>query len=586
MPPIRLLPLLLLAATGGCAMLDSLAGSKLPKPSDRPVASSLWRQYQEDPDRHPNLPNCSYAGYRYGEAEIPDVKVAVNALKFGAKGDGKTDDTASLRRAIDTAGQLGGGAVLLPAGTYICSGPLFVHDDGVVLRGEGPERTTLLFTRDLQRSYFPNKPYDDDRSGWSWAGGLVWFTPRVQNTFPPVEPHNNRESWRAGSTLTGVSEESERGDVKLVVDNTQHVRAGEFVLLTMDMSRELLVHLAGDVEGAREYNWGRRARSLMARRSFSWPVEVRNVRGNVVTLRQPLRFDVRTSWNPRLVAIGPTIREAGIEGMTIRMKPDQPAKHLEEKGWNGPYFNLAINCWARDLVIENADTGIGTSNSKCMTITRVKTTGREAHHAIACRGSCDVLHYDFAVANEVRHGINWEQLNSGNVYACGYMKHGTFDSHRVQPFESMKTDITIHNDGERGGSDDAGPVQGARCVHWNIRASGKSEMVNDPRLFPSGAMVGVQGVAKSDGDEAGFKGDVNCVIEAENSVPEPKNLYLAQLRLRLGRLPGWCVEPIRFARPEREPARKPDPRDDKRDDEPEKQRRKQDRQRRPADRQT
>jgi polygalacturonase len=39
---------------------------------------------------------------------------------FGAKGDGKTLDTASIQRAIDAAAANGGGVVTLPAGTYLC----------------------------------------------------------------------------------------------------------------------------------------------------------------------------------------------------------------------------------------------------------------------------------------------------------------------------------------------------------------------------------------------------------------------------------------------------------------------------------
>src|SRR5580704_2973112 len=37
---------------------------------------------------------------------------------FGAKGDGKTLDTAAINKAIDAAAAAGGGTVVLPAGTY------------------------------------------------------------------------------------------------------------------------------------------------------------------------------------------------------------------------------------------------------------------------------------------------------------------------------------------------------------------------------------------------------------------------------------------------------------------------------------
>ena len=58
---------------------------------------------------------------------------------FGAKGDGKTDDTAAIQSAINTAAAAGGGSVVLKVARYFTSGTLQVPA-GVVLCGsvEGP----------------------------------------------------------------------------------------------------------------------------------------------------------------------------------------------------------------------------------------------------------------------------------------------------------------------------------------------------------------------------------------------------------------------------------------------------------------
>jgi hypothetical protein len=55
---------------------------------------------------------------------------------FGARGDGQTDDTASIQAAIDHAASLGGGFVFLPSGTYL-SRTLVIRSSHVVLVGEG-----------------------------------------------------------------------------------------------------------------------------------------------------------------------------------------------------------------------------------------------------------------------------------------------------------------------------------------------------------------------------------------------------------------------------------------------------------------
>jgi len=63
-------------------------------------------------------------------AGAADVSVA----NFGAKGDGKTDDTASFQKALDAAGHSGGGTVSVPGGNFLFAGHLLVPD-GVVLEG-------------------------------------------------------------------------------------------------------------------------------------------------------------------------------------------------------------------------------------------------------------------------------------------------------------------------------------------------------------------------------------------------------------------------------------------------------------------
>ena len=45
---------------------------------------------------------------------------------FGARGDGKSDDTAAFQKALDTAGQAGGGTVLADRGNYFFAGHLTV----------------------------------------------------------------------------------------------------------------------------------------------------------------------------------------------------------------------------------------------------------------------------------------------------------------------------------------------------------------------------------------------------------------------------------------------------------------------------
>lgn len=67
----------------------------------------------------------------------------VSAKDFGAKGDGVTNDTAAIQRAIDSRGGLGGSRVYLPAGTYILAPPCLKLPSGTQLFGAGKMATIL-----------------------------------------------------------------------------------------------------------------------------------------------------------------------------------------------------------------------------------------------------------------------------------------------------------------------------------------------------------------------------------------------------------------------------------------------------------
>lgn len=112
-----------------------VATAARPAAAGEATAAQLWADYQAAPNVHPNLPNCSFAGYGRGEVPLPVVPIIANVKDCGATGDGTSDDLPAFRAAIAKAA--GKGAVLIPAGTYRLGGHL-VLPDNTVLRGEGP----------------------------------------------------------------------------------------------------------------------------------------------------------------------------------------------------------------------------------------------------------------------------------------------------------------------------------------------------------------------------------------------------------------------------------------------------------------
>ncbi|RRJ97194.1 hypothetical protein Ga0100231_018495, partial [Opitutaceae bacterium TAV4] len=547
-----------------------------------PTPATLWTEYTQTPDTHPNIPNCSYSGYHYGEKKLPspaelDALPRHDVTRHGAKGDGHTDDTAAIRAALQSVDPATGGIVYFPNGKYSVSQALFVHTNRTVLRGESQNGAEIIFTQPLNRAYgtFDLVTNGTPITRWSYEGGLIWFAPKERGTTwrpagtaldSPVDRKNYRFHWLVTGDTFNVSKPARRGDRTLTLasppspatapDVPFHPGDMLLLLLTHPTDHSLAKHLAGDGPWAESYPWNGapNARWGMAWKNpepLRWPVEITayDSTTNTVTLRQPLRFDIRPEWQATLQRMGPLLRESGIENLTLRYNRaytwDKKMHHSEE-GWNAPYFNNAIHCWLRDVTMIDADNGPNLTCSKNNTLTRftLKASRPETldhHHGTLTRSSShDNLISDFRIESRPLHGLNIESQSTGNVWTRGILEHSVFDSHRREPFENLRSDVTLlANDGTHGGN--GGPIMGARFVNWNIRTPADNNyMVGWADLTPAGAIVGLQGSQPTWTRKPGEKSDQvpagdqsACRIEDTGRVPYPENLYEAQLRHRI-----------------------------------------------------
>ena len=93
--------------------------------------------------------------------ERSGARPAFDVRSFGARGDGRTDDSRALQAALDAARAAGGGVVHVPAGTYLIGPPpgppgkpgtgSITIGSGTWLRGDGP--ASVLKVKDAVGSY-------------------------------------------------------------------------------------------------------------------------------------------------------------------------------------------------------------------------------------------------------------------------------------------------------------------------------------------------------------------------------------------------------------------------------------------------
>lgn len=161
---------LLIGAAPGCqprgdeGVVDAGEADDVQDSADtgQPDGDSLWRSALYPEDWQPAdtdeegrfLHDFSYAGYRNGES-LPALDSAydVDVTDFGADREGQQDATEAIQQAIDMAVDLGGGVVYFPEGIYRVDDVLRVEGSSVVLRGQGPQRSQVYFTRHQEMSY-------------------------------------------------------------------------------------------------------------------------------------------------------------------------------------------------------------------------------------------------------------------------------------------------------------------------------------------------------------------------------------------------------------------------------------------------
>ncbi len=475
--------------------------------------SLLWGRTGEAWNPAGRLPDVSFAGYACGERPIPIIPVAANVRDFGAKGDGTRDDTDAFLAAIAKVKM---GAIFVPAGRYRITKILEINKPGIVLRGEGPERTIFVCPVPLNviKPDWGATTTGERTSNYSWSGGIISF-----------------KGGNAGKRVGRCTNSAKRGGHELKIDgDTSQLSPGTWIEISLrdDAGKSLLTHLySGDPGGLSKISPSKHATSFVTR--------VTKINGQILTLERPLRTDIRPEWNPEISTWLPNVTNSGIEHVGFEFPERQYKGHFSELGFNAIAFSNVAHCWARDLVITNSDSGIFAGGRFCTVqdvrlqlVNVVENGGVFGHHGIGLTGNDNLL-TRFEIRQRFVHDITVEQ-GAGNVACSGSGTDLSLDHHKRAPYDNVLTDIDL-GAGTRmwkcGGGADLGQNCGAHGTFWNIRAA-KGQRYPDDFGPASMNLVALETKEKSVTDPNGrwFEAIPPGKIE-------PANIYQAQLKKRL-----------------------------------------------------
>ncbi|MGH9967281.1 MAG: glycosyl hydrolase family 28-related protein [Pyrinomonadaceae bacterium] len=415
------------------------------------------------------LPDFSYAGYHAGEAKIPTPPAKWNLKRdFHAAGDGRTDDSQALLKAIQS---IKSGVLFIPKGTYVISKRIDVLKGNLILRGAGKDETVLFFANSLN-DLFGNSAKGTEQSQWSFRPGLINVS--------------GRDPITTDTRLATVTAAAKRGDRILEISSPISIKRREWVRLVESdppkdkaVTGSLIRHLYGDLMPP--------GPGLVGTPSVvRFLSRVKSVSGRQVELERPLPYDVRPEWAPEIHRFVPSVQEVGIEHLSIHFPWTPYPGHFKEKGYNGLFFQDVSQCWVNDVEIQNSDFGIDFNSTNFCTVSNVTLTasksrgegaesrGASGHHGIDVSHGTENLVTNFDVQTKFVHDISVEWYALHTVFANGHGVDLNMDHHREANYSSLFSNLDC-GAGTRpfnsGGSGDRGAHSGAYSTYWNIRAA-------------------------------------------------------------------------------------------------------------------
>ncbi|MFH7018433.1 hypothetical protein [Flavobacterium sp. FlaQc-47] len=510
------------------------------------------------------LPDFSYAGYHFGESQIPESQgKIINATDFGVKANDGLDDSKALLKALKAANAVDGNVILqLPAGRIILSDIVYIERSNFVLLGAGSgEKGTeiycprpMMYLKDPEslaelREYLttldkrqrePENNVDLPFSQYAWSGGFIWTQnpgERVKSYLDKYEPDPN--------PLAKVSS-GNMGEHIINVSEVKGLKVGDIVELQLFNKDGENGEIIKDLYQGANVKPGSHHWKFPKLPIVRQQVEITTISNSKITIKTPLTIAIKPGYQAQLVE-WKHLNEVGIEHIRFTF-PDIPrVAHHVEPGNNAIFLTRIFNSWVKDVTITNADSGILCEEISNVTIQDIVTDGAHmSHYTVTLGGVHNVLVKNLKIYNKAVHPLSFNTFATKNVYKdCEIFADALLDQHSGANHQNLFDHITVHITPDKnnsyylfggGGAEYWKPSHGPFSTFWNlnVQVENAAEITKPVLLYgmkdgPFARIIGVNGNAEFE-----VKYEPDAYIEFLNmSLDKVPSLYDYQLKKRL-----------------------------------------------------
>lgn len=552
-------------------------------------ACEAWRNFKLRNDENVLL-DFSYAGYKHGEVAPPDVwglgYTVYDVTKYGLDPTGKTSSrqafidllkTLKLTGKNDSGGNLANASaraiLYFPEGDYVLhdesddvkrdtplyddsgnvvaeysSSDIIILGGNFVIKGAGRDKTRLIMKT-------KNYPATSD----------LWSSPVMLNI-----KNNQTRIGDSYSALTTVTGDAAKGSFSVEVGSTAGISTGDWVMLYLQSKDAELVTKELDPKTV-----DKPAMTDIQTICVYDYHQVKSISGNTVTFCEPIMHEVEAKYGWQIREF-PHYENVGIEDLTFVGNAKTNFGHhvsWEDDGAFKPLNMMRLtNSWVRRVDFESVSEALTFSATANCSAYDINITGNRGHSAVRSQASSRVFigkvidrtsGYECTTSSGLPGGAFME--NAGQYHASGVSNQsmGTvlwnntwgndalFESHSKQPRATLVDRCTGGFVQWRFGGDVSNVPNHLRDLTiWNLNATNVKHdfgadvfkwwlTANDWWKIMPPIIVGFHGgqVNFALTDENGEK--QLEYLESNGQAVEPQSLYEAQLRERLGYVPGW-----------------------------------------------